>query len=301
MELDSLYRTYRPLLSSVAYRMLGSIAEAEDAVQDVFAALSREKPPEVHHPKAYLVKLVTNRSLNLLRSARRRRERYTGPWLPEPELAFSPGDLSEEFALRESFGYALLVLLETLSPAERAVYVLRESLDYEYGEIAGMLGKNEAACRKLLSRARAKLGKRDAESDSVPSGDAEPYVRAFADALRTGEFEPFLGLLADDAVLISDGGGKVRSALFPILGKARIHAFFAGLRAKGSLQGELRAVWLSGQRGWLLVRPPLHPIAICFGPGAGDRADRVYLVTNPDKLTRMSADRSQIRPLPCLR
>jgi RNA polymerase sigma factor (sigma-70 family) len=288
MDLDTLYRTYKPLLLSVAYRMLGSLTEAEDAVQDVFVTLRRINTATIDHPKAYMVKMITNRSLNMLKAAHRTRELYPGTWLPEPQISMASEEPSEQIIRRESFGYAMLVLLQELTPPERAVFILRESIGYEYGEIAELLDKSETACRKIYSRAKAKIG-RGPHIEDKNLQLAEPFIQAFAKAVEQGQFEPFIKLLTEDAVLLSDGGGKVRAALLPILGKERILAFFEGIHAKGSLQGELRPVWISGQQGIWLVRSNLPPIAICFGPDPGNKQIRtVYIISNPDKLTHIS-------------
>jgi RNA polymerase sigma-70 factor (ECF subfamily) len=292
-DLEELYRTYKPLLLTVAYRLLGSFAEAEDAVQDVFVAIRGIDMADVRQPQAYLVKMATNRCLNMLKSARRKRELYPGPWLPEPQIEFAPpgsaesSEPSEQLVRRESFGYALLALLQELTPLERAVFVLRDSIGYEYADIAELLGKTEAACRKMYSRAKAKLGP-DLQLEERRPEEAEPFVQAFAAALETGQFAPFIRLLTEDAVLLSDGGGKVRAALAPILGRERIGRFFEGVYAKGSLRSAFRPVWMNGQPGLLLEPAGRPPIAICFGSGPGGDAIRtVYIMYNPDKLTRI--------------
>ena len=283
------YRKYQPLLTAVAYRMLGSHTEAEDAVQDVFVTLSRQTELEIEHPRAYLIKMVTNRALNMMKAAPRSREHYPGLWLPEP-LLDSAQDNSPQSQLlqREQLGYALLVLLQTCTPPERAVYVLRESLGCDYKEIAEMLGKTEAACRKIYSRAAGKLGLTTLSEDSAKLDSAmDRFVQAFTLALNSGSFESFLRLIAEDATLLSDGGGIVRSALRPILGRERIAAFFTGIARKGSFTGRLRPVRLSGQTGLLLDREGLLPMAFALEPtpdGTGIQA--IYLISNPHKLGR---------------
>ncbi|WP_174819887.1 sigma-70 family RNA polymerase sigma factor [Paenibacillus koleovorans] len=291
IEVEQLYRDYKPLLASIAYRMLGSISEAEDAVQDVFVTLSKVDLHHIGHPKAYLVKMITNRALNLMKAAPRQRETYPGPWLPEPiiELA-SEGEPQERLLRHERLGYALLVLLQTCTPPERAVFVLRESLGYDYADIAAMLDKSEAACRKLFSRASAKIQHRPHEQTEEAALDAsiDRFVQSFAQAIDSGRFEPFLHLLTDDAVMLSDGGGIVRSALKPILGRERIIAFFAGIGGKGSLAGELRRVRISGQHGLLLYKQGKPQFAFILEPDPQLQAIRaVYLVSNPHKLGRI--------------
>ncbi|MFS0725310.1 sigma-70 family RNA polymerase sigma factor [Paenibacillus sp. 1P07SE] len=289
--IEGWYRQYKPLLAAIAYRMLGSKSEAEDAVQDVFVTLSKQDPVQIDHPKAYLIKLVTNRALNMMKAAPRNRESYPGLWLPEPLLATDDGP--QDHVLRqEQLGYAMLVLLQTCTPPERAVFVLRDSLGCDYAEIAGMLGKTEAACRKIYSRAAAKIGLRSGSAEENEWDQAmDRFVQSFADAVTTGRFDAFIRLLTQDAVLLSDGGGIVRAALRPILGPERIAAFFTGIARKGSLTGKLRPVRMSGQPGLLLEREGRLPMVLTLEPtpdGAGIRA--LYLVSNPHKLGDFAAD-----------
>lgn len=289
-DIEELYREYRPLLISIAYRMLGSMSDAEDAVQDVFVAFAKLDGIDIKHPKAYLVKMVTNRLLNMLKAAPRKREYYPGQWLPEPVIEFGSEEQPHEYVLRrEQLGYALLVLLQTCTPSERAVFVLRESLGCEYADIAAMLNKSEAACRKIYSRAASKIGQRaHTDSDAALDEKIVRFTSLFAHAIETGQFESFIRLLTKDAVMISDGGGIVRAALNPIYGRDRIAAFFSGIAKKGSLIGEIRPAWISGQRGLLLLRKNKPPFAFALHPDDTFTAVRaVYLVSNPEKLTRM--------------
>ncbi|MFC4303295.1 sigma-70 family RNA polymerase sigma factor [Cohnella boryungensis] len=291
LDLEQLYREYKPLLVSIAYRMLGSMSEAEDAVQDVFVSVSKLGGIDIVHPKAYLVKLITNRALNLMKAAPRQRESYPGPWLPEPVIELESGDHpQQQVLLRERLGYALLVLLQTCTPPERAVFVLRESFGYDYAEIAAALDKSAAACRKIYSRAAAKIGHRTrAEKEPARDASLDRFVESFAQAINSGRFEPFIHLLTEDAVMLSDGGGVVRAALNPIAGRRRIEAFFNGISGKGSLAGQLRRVRISGQQGLLLLRGDRPPIAFTFEPVEDYAAIRtLYLVSNPEKLTRIA-------------
>ncbi|RAP74199.1 sigma-70 family RNA polymerase sigma factor [Paenibacillus montanisoli] len=293
LDIDQLYRDYKPLLASIAYRMLGSMSEAEDAVQDVFVAVSKLGGDRmIEHPKAYLVKMITNRALNMMKAAPRKRESYPGQWLPEPviELDAAKQEQPQEHLLRrEQLGYAMLVLLQTCTPQERAVFVLRESLGYDYADIAAILDKTEAACRKIFSRAAEKIGRRPRpEDEAALDASMDRFVQAFAQAIDTGRFEPFIHLLTDHAVMLSDGGGIVRSALNPIKGRERIAAFFAGIAGKGSLAGQLRRVRISGQQGLLLLREGQPPFAFVLEPDEQFGTIRaVYLVSNPEKLTRI--------------
>lgn len=291
LPVEQLYREYKPLLASIAYRMLGSMHEAEDAVQDVFLSVSKLGAVDIAHPKAYLVRMVTNRLLNMMKAAPRKREDYPGQWLPEPLIETESEDGPQERLLRrERLGYALLVLLQTCTPPERAVFVLRESLGYDYADIAAVLDKSEAACRKIYSRAAAKIGRRPGgEDDNALDASMDRFVDSFAQAIDSGRFESFLHLLTDETVMLSDGGGIVRSALNPIYGRERIIAFFKGIAGKGSLTGQLKRVRISGQPGLLLQREGKPPFAFAFEPDEGGGAIRsVYVVSNPHKLTRIA-------------
>ncbi|WP_040949513.1 sigma-70 family RNA polymerase sigma factor [Gorillibacterium massiliense] len=291
LAIEQLYRDYKPLLTSIAYRMLGSMTEAEDAVQDVFVAISKLDGTDIEFPKAYLVKMVTNRALNMMKAAPRKRESYPGQWLPEPVIELAAADEPQGHAIQqERLGYALLVLLQTCTPPERAVFVLRESFGYEYADIATMLDKSEAACRKIFSRASAKIGHRPShEDDAALDRSIERFVQSFSQAIETGHFESFIHLLTDQAVMISDGGGIVRSAYNPILGRERVSAFLRGISRKGSLTGEPHRIWISGQPGLLLLRENKPPFAFAFLPGEDHGAiQAIYLVSNPNKLLRIS-------------
>lgn len=296
LDLESAYRMHKPLLLRVAYRLLGTVQEAEDAVQDTFVALQSLHAAAIEYPKAYLVRAVTNHAINAAKSARRQRETYVGPWLPEPLLSdgsatAASGDPAENVLRQEQFGYAWMVMLEQLSPPERAAFVLRETLHYGYEELAGLLGRNEAACRKLYSRAKAKLAAFEtagkARNCETGADEGAAFVAAFMAASQHGNFEPLVRLLTDDAVLVSDGGGKVRAALRPIRGKARMLAFFRGIRAKGALQGELLPVSINGQPGLLLRQPDRPDIAICYRSAPGGKLDGVFMILNPDKLAHV--------------
>ncbi|MDF2964345.1 MAG: polymerase sigma-70 factor, family protein [Paenibacillus sp.] len=289
MELERMYAAYKPLLISIAYRMLGSLTDAEDTVQDVFVSMQHVPLEDIRNEKAYLVKMTTNRCLNILSSSRVQREVYPGPWLPEPDIKEGFYSPEEQMVQEETVSYALLVVLQQLSPVERAVFLLREVLGYDYTEIAEMLDKTEANCRKIYSRVKPKIQQ---QAPAPSAGNHEhkgKLVQSFLLASRTGNYGPFVHLLTDEAVLISDGGGKRKAAIFPIKGRERIQAFLEGIHRKASLHGELRAVEINGEPGLLLIRGGELQKAVCFGsdprqPGI----QTVYFVLNPDKLKRYS-------------
>ncbi|CAM3444967.1 sigma-70 family RNA polymerase sigma factor [Paenibacillus lupini] len=289
MEVEQLYREFKPLLTSIAYRMLGSMSEAEDAVQDVFVTVSKLDGIDIEHPKAYLVKLVTNRVLNLMKSAPRQRESYPGQWLPEPVIEFDTESMPLESVIQhEQLGYALLVLLQTCTPPERAVFVLRESFGYDYAEIAALLDKSEAACRKIFSRASAKIGHSSTIENKTSLDDSmNRFVQSFSQAIHTGRLDSFIHLLTDNAVLLTDGGGIVRSALNPIMGPQRIVAFFDGIAKKGAFEGTWQSASISGQQGLLLMHNNQIVKAYVFEPDEQSNKIRaIYVISNPEKLTR---------------
>ncbi len=282
--MQELYEQYKGLLFTLAYQLIGSASDAEDAVQDVFLKVYDVKPERLVEPKAYLCKMVTNRCLDILKSARKRRERYFGQWLPEPIL--TPNDEPFESAVRgELLSFAMLVLLEKLTPVERAVFVLREALCFEYSVIAGWVGKSEANCRKLISRARGKMG---ISSDEPVNSEAagEEWVRRFLSALEQGNVDTVVSLLAEDVVLISDGGGKAFAAVHPIESRDRVVRFLLGLIRKvphfeGGVYVEIKDI--NGQTG-LVIRSNEGIVAVALMHVENNLIRNLYFVRNPDKL-----------------
>lgn len=287
MELETLYRTYQPLLYSIAYRMLGSVTDAEDIVQDLFLEHERIPLEHIQHIKAYLIKTVTNRCINLLNSARKKREIYTGPWLPEPVINLETASPEETMIQDESISYAMMVVMEQLNPVERAVFLLREVLAYEYTEIAEALAKSEANCRKIYSRVKQKL-QQEGVLASPANKTHDKIIQQFLTAAKSGNFAAFVDLLREDAVMVTDGGGKVRAAIFPILGKQRVMAFFEGVGKKGFFDGENRLVSINGKLGILQTQHNQPVKALNFQldmQADGSLAiRRIYMVSNPDKL-----------------
>ncbi|HTG70405.1 MAG TPA: RNA polymerase sigma-70 factor [Candidatus Udaeobacter sp.] len=290
MNFDEVYTAYRPLLHSIAYRMLGSYSEAEDLVQDVFADFSRLDPHNINNERAYLIRMITNRSLNLSQSARKRREVYVGEWLPEPDVSSIRQDPAELYAEHESISYALLVMLEKLSAVERAVFILRESLQYEYGEIAACLQKSEANCRKIFSRAKDKL-QQERSSLPVNSVKAEPFVATFIEAAASGNFGKLVTLLTEEAVLISDGGGKVRAAIFAINSRDRVMAFLQGVIPKTFLGDAQQIAVVNGQAGIIIMKDGKPRSVISFQlDESRQRAQRIFVMLNPNKLKHVQPD-----------
>lgn len=284
--MEELYRTYHGLLLTLAYQMTGAWSDAEDAVQDVFLKVCDANIAGVaEDPKAYLCKMVVNRCRDLYKSARKRRERYFGEWLPEP-IPTSDDEPLDFILQGELLSYATLVLLEKLTPAERAAFVLREALGFEYAGIAAVIGKSEVNCRKLYSRAKGKMdlgGEQPAPAES----DREAWIRRFVAALEQDNTETVVSMLADDVVLVSDGGGNVFAAVHPIERRDAVSKFVLGYfrksrRLEDGIRFELReinggigVVFYSGEQ--------VDSVALVHAEGRAIR--NIYIIRNPDKLT----------------
>ncbi|MEN0086702.1 MAG: RNA polymerase sigma-70 factor [Leifsonia sp.] len=277
---------HRNLLFTVAYEMLGSAADAEDVLQETWLRWVKVDGDEVREPRAYLVRIATRLALNRLRSAQHRRESYVGPWLPEPLLT-SP-DVAEDVELAESVSMALMVVLETLGPTERAVFVLHDVFGFEFAEIAATLDKTPAAVRQIAHRARAHVEARRPRV-SVSAEEARAVLDGFRRAVETGDPQAMLAVLAPDVVLISDGGGVKQAALRPIVGADKVTRFIAGgLRKTGAVLTSAPTV-LNGN-------PALE--LYVDGEFDGVLAARVqdglitgmYVVRNPGKLTRVTEE-----------
>jgi RNA polymerase sigma-70 factor (ECF subfamily) len=274
---------HRRLLFHIAYRMLGGVADAEDMVQETMLRWHRADTSEIREPQAWLTTTITRLCIDQLRLARRQREEYVGVWLPEPLLEGLPGDPSDDTALADSLGIAFMLMLEELAPVERAVFLLREAFGHDYEAIAAIVGKSAASCRQIVSRAKARFSK---APDHTPTAteEAERLVREFVQATQTGELAELIALLTDDAVLYSDGGGKVRAALLPILGPDRIARMFIGLR-RFHTEGPppARFVRINGSPGVLVRGGDGNLSAMTFALESG-KVKAVYIVRNPDKL-----------------
>lgn len=275
---------HRGLLFTVAYEMLGSAADAEDVLQESWlrwAARTDEHSvhEEVRDPRAYLVRIVTRQSLNRLRTLQRQRETYVGTWLPEP-LVTGP-DVLEQVELAESVSFAMLLVLETLSPLERAAFVLREVFGFEYDEIAAATDRTPAAVRQLVSRARNHVQARRPRFE--PPEETERIITEFFAAAATGEVEPLLELLAPDVVLHTDGGGKKKAALNPIHGADKVARFLAAtVPQDADLRVELGVV--NGSPAlFVYLGGDLDTVGTIITDHGKVR--EIYLVRNPDKLT----------------
>jgi RNA polymerase sigma-70 factor (ECF subfamily) len=278
------FESYRSLMFSIAYRMLGSAMEAEDIVQEAYLRYQRMPPQDIDSPKAFLSAVVTRLCLNQLQSARARREMYVGPWLPEPVLtAPSP---AAKLSVDESISMAFLVLLENLTPPQRAVFLLREVFDYDYAEIAIILGKEESACRQLFSRAKKHLAEHRPRFQSSPEAHRQMLER-FMNAVGAGDMEGLTQLLADNVTMWADGGGKARgAAIRPLVGIEAVAQFvLASTRLPqvnytaeiSEVNGEPAAILRAGDQALVVLM-----IAISEG-----RIHELRIIGNPDKLQRI--------------
>jgi len=280
------FNRYRSLLFSIAYRMLGSVADAEDVVQETFLRWHGAPVEEIQSTRAYLVTIVSRLSINHLQSARVRREEYVGPWLPEPLVADSDSDPFTLARVDESLSMAFLMLLERLSPVERAVFLLREVFDYEYAEIAQTVGKDEANCRQILRRARqhmAEIRPRFQASEE----QREQLLARFLQASATGDLERLISLLAHDAVLQSDGGGKAPAVPNVVHGADRVaRAILGGLSRLVPSNLVRRLAHINGQPG-VVAYLDGRPYAVFTFDVLDDLVQTVYIVSNPEKLAHL--------------
>jgi RNA polymerase sigma-70 factor (ECF subfamily) len=273
------FEHHRQFLIGVAYRMLGSFAEAEDTVQDAFLRWSETDRSTVEHPRAFLARVVSRLCLDRMKSATSRREQYIGTWLPEPWV--SP--TTEPYA--DDISVALLLTLERLSPLERAVFLLHDVFDMDYSAIAETLGRSEASCRQLAARAREHV-REERPRFSATEESRMKLTEAFSAVVSAGDFEAFAEFLADDAVLHQDGGGKRPAAKHPIHGKDKIVQFFTAVKKTASPLQHVELVRINGLPG-LVIRTAAGIETMAFEV-ADDRIVAIYSVRNPDKLRHLS-------------
>ncbi len=280
----------RGRLWRVAYRMLGSRAEAEDVVQDAYLRWHRAPVEEVRSPQAWLVTTVTRLALDRLRQLRVERERYTGPWLPEPLLAEAAPPAEQAAELASDLSVAFLAVLERLAPEERAAFLLQEVFDTDYADIAKVLGKSEAACRQIVSRARKRVRAERPRVKVSPAANAR-LLEGFVQALRTQDREGMLKLLAEEATWTSDGGGRAKAALKVISGAERVARFATGVYRKAIDRVEFRRITVNGEPGVAtLVDGVLF--AVMALRTDGHRILDVYAILNPEKLKGASVSPS---------
>ncbi|GAA1252977.1 RNA polymerase sigma-70 factor [Streptomyces javensis] len=276
------FEEHRRMLFGIAYRMLGSVADAEDVVQDAWLRCSQVSTP-VENPAGYLTRTVTNLALSRLTSAAATREHYVGPWLPEP-LVTRP-DIGEEVELAESVSLAMLVVLESLSPLERAVFVLKEVFGFSFREIAGMLDRGEAAVRQVGSRARAHVQARRPRYDA-PAEVRRQVTEEFLAACLGGDLNRMMELLAPDVTAWSDGGGKVKAALRPQQGADKVARFLAAVVAQPMDEPQVHAVDVNGRPG-LLLTVAGRPDTVACAEVEDGRITEIRIIRNPEKLRHL--------------
>jgi RNA polymerase sigma-70 factor (ECF subfamily) len=280
------FEAHRRLLFAVAYNLLGSAADAEDVVQEAWLRWSAAARDEVRDPRAYLVQIVTRQALNRIRANRARRETYVGPWLPEPLLVEDDPvqQVVDDVARGEAVSLAMLVVLETLSPLERAVFVLREVFGMSHDEVATALGRSTAGVRQLAHRAREHVQARRPRFDT-DTAEQRRVTEAFLRATMTGDLDGLLALLAPDVVLVSDGGGKRKAALRPIRGAEKVARFL--LAVTGEAEGEPSFATVNGEVG-VVARAGGDITYVGLVEVADGRITHILAVLNPDKLAHLS-------------
>jgi RNA polymerase sigma-70 factor, ECF subfamily len=297
--LEDAFLEHRPLLHAIAYRLLGSVHDAEDAVQDAYLRWESQDAETVANPAGFLTTVVTRLCLDKLRSAAVRRELYVGPWLPEPLPTAGPdaevfgADPASTAAMRESASIGMLLLLERLSPAERAVFVLREAFDLPYPQIAEIVEHSPESCRQLHRRARQRVAtaskrRRSAARRHDPARD-QRIVEGFLAAARGGDLERLKELFREDVVVYNDGGGKVSAARNPILGSAKAARLYTHVIPKRFGEGTVFTFTRFNHAPALRVQRPTLTFIYIFDIDEDGRIAHLYMVANPDKLTHLSA------------
>ncbi|MED0960438.1 sigma-70 family RNA polymerase sigma factor [Bacillus paramycoides] len=286
METEQLYEAHKPLLFSLAYRILGSVMDAEDIVHDVFISLNNmDDSQSVENIKAYLCKMVTNRSIDKLRSAAHKRNVYIGMWLPEP-LVEENDNPFESFVMKESLSTAYLLLLQQLSEVERVVFILREVFGYDYEEIALIVGKSSVNCRKVFQRARKSILDKP-KHQKLSTKLMATYVEKFVASLQRGDAQGMLEVLKTDAIFKADGGGKVTTAINPIYSADRIIRLFFGIakRLPGEYTVDFKMV--NGAPGVIVKinNKVTYVLSFAFHDG---KISNIYMMVNPEKLMHLN-------------
>jgi RNA polymerase sigma-70 factor (ECF subfamily) len=291
--LAELYRELRPYAFAIAYRMLGSVSEAEDVVQDAFVRLSRAEPGEIESPKAYLATVTTRLAIDELRSARVRRESYYGPWLPEPLLTDPAAGPAAAAETADSLSIAFLVVLETLSPVERAVFLLHDVFSYDYAEIATIVGKTETNCRQLATRARKHVEARRPRFETSTAQRSELAERFFA-AAAGADMDGLVSLLAGDVAFFGDGGEKGSGIKAPVLGPEAVARLVLGLARRAAMLGiTMTPVRINGDPGAMFRDADGALVSLIGLEIDGDQVRNVRGFVNPDKLAHLG----QLSPL----
>jgi RNA polymerase sigma-70 factor (ECF subfamily) len=289
--MDDVYEALRPLLFSIAYRMVSSVTEAEDLVQEAFVRFHqhRARGAEVEDPKAFLATVVTRLAIDHLRSARVRREAYVGPWLPEPLLTDDAADPARHAELADSLSLAFLVVLEQLSPLERAAFLLREVFGCPYEQIASTVGRSQDSCRQLVARARRHIDAGRPRFE-VSAREHEELTDRFLEACLTGDVDRLAELLAADVVLVTDGGGRARAVLKPVHGRDKVQRVLITITQPDRRAGvaAIRSVQVNGRPGRLAVDQAGAPLGVLALDVDGGVVQAIRLVVNPDKLAHLA-------------
>ncbi|WP_225781877.1 RNA polymerase sigma-70 factor [Xenophilus sp. Marseille-Q4582] len=288
-EATTTFHRLRPRLQGIAYRMLGSVAEAEDVVQDAWLRWNEAAQDVIANAEAWLVTVTTRLAIDRLRAAKTQREHYVGTWLPEPLVEDSPPTPEQLVERAGALSVAFLTVLERLAPQARAAFLLREVFDADYTEIAATLGKSEAACRQLVHRAKAQVAEADRPRQPVPEDQRLRLLRAFAEAAQRGDLQGLKAALAEDVVLVSDGGGKVPSFGKPLLGGQRVAMLYFAVcrRFAGAVRTQVAMV--NGEPGLLRFIDGQLESVQAFEWSQDGRIAHIHTQRNPDKLTRIAA------------
>jgi RNA polymerase sigma-70 factor, ECF subfamily len=296
------FEEHRALLEGIAYRMCGVLADAQDVVQETYLRWQSQDHRTIDNPRAWLVTVCSRLAIDVMKSARKRREAYVGTWLPEPFVDDSAADPAKQACIDDTISMALMLALEKLSPSERASFLLHEVFAYGFEEIAGILGKSKPACRKLASRAKAAIRDAKPRFRTTPE-EHQRLVHSFFEAVHTGEMESLKALLADSVELHADGGGKVETAPNVLLGRESVSRFFRRIWQENVPSRESVHIvtrWFNGSPGALIVQSNSLVAALHFVIEAGE-IKRIYAVRNPDKLIPFQTGkkarlRQEIRP-----
>ncbi|MGG0649036.1 sigma-70 family RNA polymerase sigma factor [Bacillus mycoides] len=286
METERLYEAYQPLLFSLAYRILGSVMDAEDIVHDVFISFNNmEDVQSIENMRAYLCKMVTNRSIDKLRSAAHKRNVYVGMWLPEPFVE-EIDDPSESFVMKESISTAYLLLLQQLTEVERVVFILREVFSYDYEEIASIVEKSSVNCRKIFQRARKSILDKPKQS-TLSTKKMAAYVEKFVSSLQCGDTQGMLEVLKTDAIFKADGGGKVTTAINPIYSADKIIRLFFGIAKRLPEKYSVDFKIVNGAPGVIVTinNKVTHVLSFIF---ENEKISNIYMMVNPEKLMHLN-------------
>lgn len=283
------FEQHRRRLIGIAYGMLGSVMDAEDVVQDVYLRWAGVDHTTVETPAAYLTTMTTRQAINQLKTARKRRETYVGPWLPEPLVTELDADPAEIVAGAEHLSLSLLSALERINPTERAVFLLREVFDLDYNEIANVVDKSPANCRQIAGRARSHIGDSPSSHSSRDSEHESELLPAYLEAIATADVDALTRVFADDVILWSDGGGKARAARHPLHGAARVARYLVGVTPQTPANTAVKVVRVNGDPAFMGILD-----GQCIGLVAFEIADGlitgIRAILNPDKLSRVETE-----------